>query len=138
MNKTLQALMTKIQWQRNELNQQIQTLEKQMGDLRQQWNHSRQRTEQACAQPARLVPEQEMARLNFMICQQQQQDELQVRQQGLQEQQALLSIKKHRLDTELRMLEKYQGKQQEQQRQQGLLAEQHRADEWTLQRGEQA
>jgi len=136
MNKTLRALMTKIQWQRNELFQQQQALETQGQQIEELLSASQTRTEQACAQPARLLPEQEMARLNFMMNEQQEQARLYSQQQEIQAGQHSLTEKIRRLDTELNMLERYQEKQKEQARHSRVLAEQQRADEWTLLRGE--
>ena len=76
MNKTLRALMTKLQWQLGELSQQLLPIEQQLAALEHQLFEHQQKITKAYAIPAFILPEREIARLHFMICQQQRQDEL--------------------------------------------------------------
>lgn len=138
MNKTLQALMTKLQWQLRALDEQLQTLEQQLEALELQCQENQQKITNACAIPAFILPEREIARLNFMICQSQHQDELNTRKTELLSQKAMLTTKKIRLNTELKMLEKHQENKLKSKQQQTALAEQNKADEWVLQRREPA
>ncbi|MCW0218341.1 MAG: hypothetical protein OJI67_08470, partial [Prosthecobacter sp.] len=92
----------------------------------------------ACATPAHLLPEQEVARLNFMICQQQTQDVLTTCKKDLLSQQSTLLARKLRLDTESNMLRHYEDNQKEAKRKQDLVHEQNALDEWVVQQGEPA
>ncbi|MGQ3891452.1 hypothetical protein [Legionella sp. CNM-4043-24] len=136
MSKTIRALMTKIQWQISGEQQRLEQLVTEKKALQLQLNDSRARTEQACAQPARLLPEQEMARLNFMMNQQPQQARLQSQIEERQVHHRQITEKIRRLNMELHLLETYQEKQSAKARQSRLNAEQNRADEWCLLRGE--
>lgn len=138
MSKTIRALMTKIQWQISGEQQRLEQLVTEQKALQLQLNDSRARTEQACAQPARLLPEQEMARLNFMMNQQQQQARLQSQIEERQAHHRQITEKIRRLNMELHLLETYQEKQCAKARQSRLNAEQNRADEWCLLRGDPA
>jgi chromosome segregation ATPase len=138
MNKTLHALMTKLQWQLTALEQQLQTLEKQLDAVELQCQENQQKITNACAIPAFILPEREIARLNFMICQSQHQDELTTKKTDLLSQKRTLTEKKIRLNTELKMLEKHQENKLKILLQQTALAEQKKADEWVLQQREPA
>lgn len=134
MNKTLTALMTKIQWQLAGIQQQLQSLEQQISTLDSQLNAAEQKIAGASRTPQVIIPEREIAGLHFIMGQQQIQDDLKANKSELLAQQTTLNSKKLRLDTELNMLEKHQNNQLEQQRKQALLTEQNNMDEWIVQR----
>jgi len=138
MNKTLRALMTKLQWQLSELSQQLVPLEQQLATLEQQLDENQQKVIKACVIPAFILPEREIARLHFMIHQQQQQDELNTTKTALLSQQATINSQKIRLNIELKMLEKHQEGQLKNKRRQMILTQQNENDEWILQRQETA
>ena len=134
MNKTLHALMTKLQWQLSSLHQQLLTLEQQIATLDKQLNEHQQKMLNACAIPAFILPEREIARLHFMLHQQQLQDGLTTHKNALLSQFATLNSRHTRLNTELRMLEKHQENQLKNQQQKLVLKQQLLIDEWVLQR----
>lgn len=134
MNKTLTALMTKIQWQLTGIQQQMQQVNQQITDLDSQLDETQLRITSASVAPRVIVPEREIAGMHFIMGQQQIQDELSASKSELLAQQAQLTTKKLRLETELKMLEKHQNNQLEQQRKQALLTEQNNMDEWIVQR----
>lgn len=134
MNKTLTALMTKIQWQLSNIQQQLQNVNQQILDLDSQLDETQQRITSASVAPRMIVPEREIAGMHFIMGQQQIQDDLNANKSELLAQQAQLNTKQLRLETELKMLEKHQNNQLELQRKQALLTEQNNMDEWIVQR----
>lgn len=138
MNKTLQALMTKLQWQLTDLDKQLQALDLQLEHLETMLDDNQQKIDKACATPALIVPEKEIARLNFIIAESQKQDSLTLSKTELQSQKSRLTTRKIRLNTELKMLEKHQSNQQTNERLKGIVTEQNNMDEWVLQQKEPA
>lgn len=138
MNKTLQALMTKLQWQLTDLDNQLQALDQQLDHLEQLLNDNQQKIDKACEIPAFIVPEKEIARLNFIIGESQKQDSLSQSKTELLSQKSRLTTRKIRLNIELKMLEKHQSNQQTNERLKEIVTEQKNADEWALQQKEPA
>lgn len=138
MNKTLSALMTKLEWQLTELEQQLQTLEQQLDVLKEQLDENQNNITRASAVPAFILPEKEIARLNFMIGESQKQDKLNTVQAELLAQKNHVTSRKIRLNTELKMLEKHQNNQLANKQLQAVLIEQNNTDEWVLQQRELA
>lgn len=138
MNKTLPALMTKLQWQLSELSHQLQALEEQLTELEQERQENQQTITNAYAIPAFILPEREIARLNFLICQSQRQDELNSMKTDLLSQKNTLTTRKIRLNKELKMLEKYLESQLKNNQQQAALTAQNNVDEWVIQQREPA
>lgn len=138
MNKTLCALMTKLQWQLTELDQQLQILEQQRDVMKEQLRENQNSITRASAIPACILPEKEIARLHFMIGESQKQDELITIQAELLSQKNQVISRQIRLNTELKMLEKHQNNQLVQKQRQAVLLEQNNSDEWVLQQRELA
>lgn len=136
MNKTLDALMTKLNWQLSELGQNLLSIEQQLATLEQQCAEIQQNLVKACAISAFIIPEREIARLHYQMHQQIQHDELNNRKSALLAQQATLNAQKIRLNTELKMLEKYQENQLKNTQRQMMLMQQNFSDEWVLQHRE--
>lgn len=134
MNKTLKALSTKLKWQLNDLCLQLQTVEQQLAKITKQSLDNRKRIDNACHIPAIIVPEQEIARLHFIISQQQSLDDLKIEQQHLKSKKESLQLRQKRLNIELKMLEKYQLTQRESKHTAALKTQQNDSDEWILQR----
>ena len=132
MNKTLQALMTKLKWQLTDLDKQLQGLDQQLDHLEQLLNDNQQKIDSACEIPAFILPEKEIARLNFIIGESQRQDSLNTSKMELQSQKNNLTTRKIRLNIELKMLEKHQVNQQTKERLKEIVSEQKNADEWVL------
>lgn len=138
MNKTLQALMTKLQWQLTDLDNQLHALDQQLDHLELLMSDNQKKIDNACETPAFIVPEKEIARLNFIITESQRQDSLSLSKTELLSQKDRLATRKVRLNIELKMLEKHQSNQQGNERLKGIAAEQKNADEWALQQKEPA
>lgn len=133
MNKTLSALMTKLKWQLADMDKQLQLINKQLDELEQRLNENQQKIDKACEIPAFILPEKEIARLNFMIGESQRQEELNTGKTELLSQKNNLTSRKIRLNTELKMLERHQANQLVAKRFQAILIEQKNTDEWVLQ-----
>lgn len=134
MNKGLTALMTKLTWQCNGIDQELQTLSRQLAAIEQQIQEITARVAKASVSPSVIIPEREIAGLHFIMAQQQQLDQLHSNRTELLSQQDSLLKKKIRLNTELKMLEKYLENQQKDLDKKELTQRQHQADEWVLQR----
>ena len=132
MSKTLDALSTKLTWQLNELSQPMSVIEQQLVVLEQQVQTSQQHIINASEIPTTILPEQEMARLQFILHEQQQQDTFNTRKTALSSELTTLQAKHLRLKTELKRLEQYQDNQRQDLQQQALLTQYKQADEWSL------
>ncbi len=135
MNKTLNALMIKLKWQLTEVQQQLAVKLKEINEVDAQLHAIVQRMLKASSTPSVILPEKEIASLHFIMAQQQQHDEHRSNKVALMSEQEKLQTKKIRLDTELRMLEKYQERQLKIRIQQDVSREQYQTDEWIVQRG---
>lgn len=138
MNKTLIALMNKLSWQLSDVSQFLHTINEEQATLKQAYAELQEQIEKACATPAIIQPEQEIARLNFIMHKQQEYEHLNLKMKELEAQQAQLKERKIRLHSELKMLERYQDKQQEKTLRNDILMQQNANDEWVLQRKEPA
>ncbi len=138
MSKTLDALSTKLTWQLNELTQSMSVIEQQLAVLEQEYQTSQQRIINASEIPTTILPEQEMARLQFILHEQEQQDTFNTRKTALNLELTTLQAKQLRLKTELKRLEQYQENQRHHSQQQTLLAQYKQADEWSLLHRERA
>jgi|GEM_PF-3042523 len=136
MNKTLTALMTKLTWQLSELDQQIQTIENELGNLEQQLQENKTLIANASITPSIILPEQEIGRLNYMMRQQQLQDDINQTINELSSQKNALSERKIRVNMELKMLTKHQQNQHDERKHQLDIQQQNAADEWVTQRRE--
>lgn len=135
MNKTLSALMTKLQWQLNELTQQLLAIDQDMTLVDEKRQLNLNKLFEASATPKFILPEREIAGLHFIMAQQQQLDDLNNQLTTLQSLHNTLSSKKIRLSTELKMLEKHQANQLKIKAHTAQITEQKKADEWVLHRG---
>lgn len=111
MNKTLSALMAKLTWQLNEVTRQLQAIDVQCLNLQEKFKDTERQTAEASAIPI-THPEQELARLNFIIQHQRQYEDLSIEKKFLESRRSQLQARQSRLYTELKMLKKYQEKQQ--------------------------
>ena len=133
MNKTLSALMTKLQWQLAELSQQLRLIDQQIADVDNQCSDNLKKITDASSIPAFILPEREIARLQFMIRQQQHQDELNKQKANLLSQLEAIIHRQKRLNTELKMLELHQENQLKTTENLLRIKEQNQLDEWVLQ-----
>ncbi|WP_028388032.1 hypothetical protein [Legionella fairfieldensis] len=133
MNKTLLALMKKIDWQLNNLYQHSHTIRAEQDELNKKVAEVKQKISDACATSAIINPEQEITRLNFMMQQQQIHENLIIKKKELDTHYMQLQEKQIRLTRELKMLEKYQEKKKNTAQKNIAIKEQKISDEWTLQ-----
>ncbi|ARG96959.1 hypothetical protein [Legionella micdadei] len=136
MNKTLLALMNKLSWQLNEVKQLSQAVDEEQRTIEKTLDDLHQQIHKAYATPAIINPEQEIARLNFIIQQQQKYDNLSIKNKELNTKLSQLYDRKVRLQIELKMLEKYQEKQRVISIKNDISLQQNANDEWILQRKE--
>lgn len=140
MNHTLNALMTKLNWQNNELTSQCQETQRQAAHYENQINDLSTQIDQSsitvATKPLFINPEIEMSRLHFITKQHEKIEQLTT---SLNEQLALelqLKEKLQRNKTELKMLEKYLHREEEVHRLQQKKDEEQTMDEWALQNRE--
>lgn len=136
MSNSLDALSTKLNCQLTELSQSISIIEQQLEALDEQYQQSQQQIINASAISAKILPEQEMARLQYILHLQQQQDKLNTARADLKAELTTLQAKQLRLKTELKRLERYQDHQRDLLQQRTILAQYKQADEWSLLRRE--
>lgn len=138
MHKTLDALSKKIAWQVQDLEQQYGIIDRQLQMIDQQVQNLMKTMREANKLPTHIVPEQEIARLHFVLHQQQHHTSLQDQQQRLTREQQTLKSDLTCLKTTLKMLEKYQRNKENSTLKQHLRHVQDQADEWAMQQGEHA
>ncbi len=138
MNQTLQALSSKLSYQLNELNQAIRLITEKITRLEMQFQLGQQIILDANqALTTHLIPEQEMARLHYILSAQQHQDNLHTQQHTLLAERDLLEKKRQRLHIECKQFERYMQAQQNKIQQFKAKIQQHQADEWALTNGVQ-
>ncbi len=135
MSTALSALMTKLAWQRDELQTHLHTVEEEFIKVKQQLEEIEQKVSQSSARySVEINPEFEMTRFNFITQLQNQKDELAEVLKNQEDLATQLSDKLLRVKTELRVLEKYLEKEQVHQRKQQEKAQEQSLDEWVIQR----
>jgi hypothetical protein len=135
MNKTLTALMTKLNWQQNDLNLHLKAAEHESHLLIQDIQALEASMHPSCPTSLRINPEVEMSKLNFLTQQHAKKEELSILLKEKQTIEMKLKDKLQRIKTELKMLEKYSEREQLSQKEQQLKTQQNTLDEWVLQRG---
>ena len=138
MSTSLNALLTQLNWQKNEIALQINIIDKECNQLAQHIEHLDNKLNEVCPRSKIINPELEISRLNFML---QQQEEKRIiaerlKQQEIQKDQ--LHHKMQRIKTELKMLELYLTRKQQQLQHEQTKAEEFALDEWVLQKRESA
>lgn len=128
----MSALSNQLIWQLSDLSSRISIIEEQLLSLERQYQSSQQHIISASDIPTTILPEQEMARLQFILKQQQEQDKLNTSKIDLNAELTMLQKKQMRLKTDLKRIELYQSKQHQQLRQQALTEQYKQADEWSL------
>ncbi|MFJ1268016.1 hypothetical protein ACD661_05565 [Legionella lytica] len=134
MNKSLSALMTKLNWQLNALNLQLHEIQDQLQQVRQEMEALDEQIQQAGVTSLIINPDFEINRLNFITQQQEQKEELNMTLKQHQDTEHAVQEKMQRIKTELRMLEKYLEREQAELQEQQKKAENNALDEWVIQR----
>lgn len=134
MNRTLTALMIKLSEQLNNTQDQLDKIKEQIQSLQQELQITQEKVQAACTLSGSIQPEQEIARLNFIIQNQQQIDVLVLQKKTLEAHYLQNQERQVRLNSELKMLQHYQEKQQKSTEQKIALSQQQAIDEWVLQK----
>ena len=132
MNKTLFALISNLEWQLNDLHQEQLILDEQGLKLDKTLQLEHDIWLKASVIYQVILPEQEMARLQFMLNQEQKKDALNEEKKRLLSQQEALTSRKNRLNLELKMLEKYQANQAKVDLHQMIVKQQNATDDWAM------
>lgn len=134
MNKSLFALMTKLNWQLNALNLQLHEVQDQLQRVRQEMAARDEQIQQAGVNSLTINPDFEINRLNFITQQQEQKEKLNMTLKQHQDTEQAVQEKMQRIKTELKMLEKYLEREQAELQEQQKKAENNVLDEWIIQR----
>lgn len=136
MNQSLQALMTKLNWQLNELNLQMQEVQAQLQSVNQHIQEIDDKVSKASLNSLTINPELEINRLNFVTQLHEQKDQWLSESRSHLEAENKLKEKIQRVKTELKMLEKYLEKEKTSQQEQQKKSEDNAMDEWVIQKRE--
>lgn len=134
MSTALNALMTKLNWQLNDLNEHLALAHAESLRMEQQITELEQQINQSCFSPVIINPEFEINRLNFIT---QEQTKLALLTSHLKENQDLetkLNAKIMRVKTELKMLEKYLQRETLFQHSEQQKIQSNALDEWVIQK----
>lgn len=134
MKSTLNALMKKLKWQLNEMEQELSVIGEKLEELKNISHEKDQKIQSASIPSSFILPEREIAGLHFIMKQQQELDDLKAQKAEFLAQKGKLELKKIRLNTELKMIEKHQENQLKINQQESQVQQQNLCDEWILQR----
>lgn len=131
----IKALFTRLSWQLEALQQQITTIQTQLAKYQEHIKTLEKNLENTGTRDTHIHPEKEMSRLSFTLKIQGECDQImgQYREESMEL--ARLLDKQIRLNTELRLLEKFQKTELEKTRLDTMEQENNSLDEWALQSG---
>ena len=138
MNPSLVALMTKLNWQKNALTLELQKAEQDSQNLYEQINNLDRTVHQAYNSSMGIIPELEINRLNFITQQQERKGKFNSLFKNNQALEQKLRDKLLRINTELKMLEKYTNKETDQLKKEQHKIAEYQLEEWVLQKRELA
>jgi len=139
MSSSLNALLTQLIGQKNEVTFKLTATEQEQQILIQQVDELNLKLTHSSSSSSIVInPELEINRMNFLMQLQQQKDEVQMKLKEQQELIAKLQQKAQRINTELKMLERYLTRQEQQALQEQRKTEEHAVEEWVLQKREYA
>ncbi len=136
MNQSLSALMTRLNWQKNELTSHLEAAEQESILVSQQIKELEQEIEKACIVPAVINPELEINKLSFLAQQQNKKDELTMIWGNHQILITKLKEKLKRIKIEQKMLEQYRDREHQTNQEQLLKTQEQALEEWVLQNSE--
>lgn len=136
MNQSLSALMTRLNWQKNELTSHLEAAEQESILVSQQIKELEQKIEKACIVPAVINPELEINKLSFLAQQQNKKDELTMIWGNHQILITKLKEKLQRIKIEQKMLEQYRDREHQTNQEQLLKTQEQALEEWVLQNSE--
>ncbi len=135
MSPALSALITKLVWQRDELQTHLLAVKDESIKVKQQLEEIEQKVSQSSTRySVEINPEFEMTRLNFITQLHNQKNELAKLLKNQEDLATKLNGKLLRVKTELHMLEKHLEKEQAHQRKQQEKTQEQTLDEWVIQR----
>ena len=134
MNQLLNALMTKLTWQENELTNHLQAAENESLLLITQMQEIEEQLNKSCVAPQRINPEFEINRLNFITQQHEQNDSLVLDLKNKQILEIKLKDKLLRVKTEIKMLQRYLKRELITQRKLQNKVQEQALDEWVIQK----
>ncbi|KTD45376.1 hypothetical protein Lqui_2847 [Legionella quinlivanii] len=133
MNQALTSLMNRLKRQLEELNTEQLALREKIKALDKAALLIKSRLIDSLKVPACILPELEISRLHFIICEQQKHDDLQ--NQKMDYEKLLFSYQENhlRLSTELKLLGKYQDRREQNEKKTHELIIEKEMDNWALQ-----
>ncbi|MFI4918186.1 MAG: hypothetical protein ACHP65_01370 [Legionellales bacterium] len=132
MNHSLTALMTKLTWQKNELDLHLQAAQMQALQVQQELQKLEHESQQLCVAPLIINPEFEINRLNFTSQQQEKKNQLSMVLKDHSAVEQKLTDKLQRVHTELKMLEKYLHREEQVAKREQQKIQEHAMDEFGL------
>ncbi len=132
MNKILNALKAKLNSQLSALSLSRQKIDEELLSLQEKKRLKEEQIRKASATPAIIIPEQEIARLNFIVRSHQDYEHLAIEVKEKESHLDTLKERYLRLNIELKMLEKHFENQLKKETEKALSLEQKNLDEWIL------
>lgn len=138
MNSPLTALLTQLNWQKNDILFQLNALEKECTYLIQQIEKLDIKLTETFSNSKIINPDLEISRLNYTLQIQEEKRGLAEHLKTQEQQKDKLHNKMQRIKTEMKMLERYFAKKQQQELNEQSKTEELTLDEWALQKRESA
>lgn len=133
MNHSLSALVSKLKGQQNECHRQLQHIEKQSALRQSELQRLEKQITQALDIPLRINPDLEINRLNFITRQHMAQESLNLELQTHRQHEEQLKNKLQRINSELKILERYITREQQKITEQQRKTQENHLDEWVIQ-----
>lgn len=134
MTQLINALMTQLTWQENELRTHLQAAENESLLLMKHLQEIETQLNQSRIAPLRINPEFEINRLNFITQQQEQNDALVIDLKNNQILETQLKNKLLQVKTEMKVLEQYLEREASAHKKQQSKAQEQALDEWVIQK----
>jgi hypothetical protein len=130
MNKTAKALSSKLTMQLNELQLKIERIAQQLQALPAECKNTLRNINSASVLPNYILPEQEIARLRYILTEQKILERLEGQINLLETEKALFESEQLRIKTEIKRLESYQEKQHHLMQLQAVTKTEKMIDSW--------
>ncbi len=132
MSVALNALMTKLNWKKQELDLALKKVENDSITIIEQMKTIESNLNQSTPKSLMINPELEMNRLNFMMIEQEKIAQLTLALNELNDTKKRIKDSLIRINTERKMLEKYLENKKSDAVKQEQKHQEHRMDEWAL------
>ncbi len=136
MSRTLNALLTQLTWNLHRVYNRLNLVHQNIETVDEELQNNKSVTAESCVVSNLIIPEQEIARTNFLMQQQQQQHQLATHKETLLSEQQQLLTQQTDLKRAIKRLEKHQEDTFKRNQQHLERTHQNNSDEWVLQRGE--